>query len=96
MVHQIDAQLVVGQADMHMQPANGEPTPDPLQVVAQILVAAPSGGLLRVPAGEGVGGGGDRGHAVAGGHRRDGAAQSAQIRPRLGEARTSPGRDLDL
>ena len=81
---------------MDMQAADRQPPHDTLQVVAQVGVAAPLGGLLRVPAGKGMGRRGDRREAMARGDRDDSAAQPAEIRARLGEAGADPRADLDL
>ena len=96
LVHQIDAQFVVGQPDMDMQAADREPPHDALQVILQIGIAAALGGFLRVPAGKGMGCGGYRRHAVAGRDRGDSPAEMAQVGARFGEAGAHAGADLDL
>ena len=96
LVQQIDAQLVVGDADMDMHPADRETPADALQIALQALVADALGRLLRLPAGEGMRRRGDRGDAVSRRDRCDRAAQPPQIGPRLVEARADPRPDLDL
>ena len=96
LVQQVDAQFVVGDADMDVQTTDREPPADPLQIVLQIGVAAALGGLLRVPAGERVGRGGDRGHAVPRRDLGDRAAQPAEVGARLGKAPAHPRPHLDL
>src|SRR5438552_9753877 len=76
LVQKVDAQLVLGNADMDVQPANREPPPDPLQVVAQARIAAALGRLLRVPASKGMGCRGDRRQTIAG-------ARSPYRRPQM-------------
>ena len=96
LVQQVDAQLVIGDADMDVQTTDRQPPPDRLQIVAQARIAAALGGFLRIPAGKRVGRGGDRRHAVMRRHRSHRRAQPPQVRARLAEARADPCPDLDL
>ncbi len=96
LVHQIDAQLVVVEPDMDVQPADDQPPRDALQIAVQHLVALARRRLLLVPEGEGMGRGGDRRHAVASGDLRHGRAQVSEIGARLGDAAAFAGADLDL
>ena len=96
LAQQIDAQLVVRDADMDVHPADREAPPDALQIALEALVADALGGLLRLPSRKRMGRRGNRGHAMARRHRRDPAPQPPQLGPRLVESRADPGPDLDL
>ena len=68
LVEQVDAQLVVFDADVHVHAADDEAAADAGQVLGERLVALALGVLLGAPAGERVGRGGDGGEVVFGGH----------------------------
>src|SRR6516225_10391893 len=96
LVQQIDAQLVIGNADMDVQAADRQPPPNTLQIPMQARIAIVLGGLLRVPAGKGMRRRGYRRQTTLRRHPGDCGAQPPQFRVRLAKARTNPGADLDL
>jgi hypothetical protein len=71
LAQEIDAQLVVRDADMDVHPANREAPPDALQIALQALVAHALSGLLRLPSRKRMRRRGNRGHAMACRDRRD-------------------------
>ena len=97
LVHEVDAQLVVLDADVHVHAADDEAAADAGEVAGDGLVALALGRLLRAPAREGVGGGGDGGEAVLAGEARQrcgaGLASSA---PAARGGGVHAGADLDL
>ena len=80
LVHEVDAQLVVLDADVHVHAADDEPAADAGEVAGDRLVAVALGRLLRAPAREGVGGGGDRREAVLGRQLGHGAGAGRRAR----------------
>src|SRR5260370_3654320 len=96
LVQQIDAQLVVGDADMDVHSADREARADALQIALEALVADTLGGLLLLPSRKWMGRHGNRGHAMARRHRRDPDPQPPQLGSRFVETCADPGPDLDL
>src|SRR6516162_5290201 len=96
LVQEVDAQLVIGNADMDMQAADRQPPSDGLQISVQTRVAAALGGLLRVPAGKRMRRRGDRRQTAPRRHPGDRRAKPPQIGARLFEARTNPCPNFDL
>jgi hypothetical protein len=96
LVQQVDAQLVLRDADMDVQPADREAPPDALQIVLETRVAAAFGGLLGVPTGEGMRCRGNRCHAVTRRDRSYRPTQPPKISARLVEIGAHPRSDLDL
>ena len=94
--HQVDAQVLVLDADMDMAAADQHPPPRRAEVGAQFVIARLAGMALAAPLGEGVGRGGDRGIAELGRRRGDARAHPHQIGLGLGHAGVGPGADLDL
>ena len=60
LAEQVDAQILVLDADMHMHAADHQPPRHVLEIAREHVVALLVGVLLARPFGEGVGGGGDR------------------------------------
>ena len=81
LVHQVDAQLVVLDADVHVHAADDEAPADAGQVLGDRLVAVALGRLLRAPARERVGRGGDRRQPVLAASLATVALRSASSRP---------------
>src|SRR5215472_4777678 len=96
LVQQIDAQLIVEDADMHMHAADRKAPPDTLQISLEGSVSYALGSLLRLVTGERMRTGGDRRHVVTARHASDRAAQSPKLGSSLVEAIAHPCPDLDL
>jgi len=94
--HQVDAQVLVLDADMHMAAADQHPPRRRAEVGAQPVIALLAGVGLAAPRGEGVGRGGDRGKAELGRRLGDGAAHCHQLGLRLADRAVRPGADLYL
>src|SRR6202008_4544889 len=95
LVQQIDAHLVIGDADVHMHAADREAPTDALQVAREALVADALSRPLGPPSREGMSSGGDRRQIVSPRHRSYRTAQSAQVGPRFVEAGADPRPDLN-
>ena len=93
---QVDAHVLVGDADMDMHAADQHPPRHPLQVAGEAVVAFALGMGLPPPFRERMARGGDGGEVVARRHLGDGAAQPAQIGAGLADGVADPGADLDL
>ena len=96
LVQEIDAQLIIGDADMHMHAADRKAPTDTLQISLEGAVSYALGSLLRLVAGERMRPGSDRRHVVTARHAGDRAAQSPKLGSRLVEAIADPCPDLDL
>ena len=96
LVHQIDAQVVVGDAHVDVHAANEQPPDRPLHVAREGVVPLLWDVVLLFPTGEGMGRGRDRRQAVAAGDFRDRGAQARQIGTGLPDPAANPGSDLDL
>jgi len=96
LVQQIDAQLVVGNADMDVHPTDREAPPHTLQIALEALIADALGSLLRLPSRKRMRRRGNRGHPMARCDRRDRSTQSPKVGPRLVEGHADAGPDLDL
>jgi hypothetical protein len=96
LAEQVDAQILVLDADMYVHAANHEPARDLLQILRESVVALLVGVLLAAPFGEGVGGGSDGGKAELGGDGADGRTQPDQLVARLMHGVAHAGADLDL
>ena len=96
LVHQVDAQLVVVDADVHVHAADDEAAADAGQILGDGLVALALGRLLRAPAREGMGGGGDGRQAVLAGQPRHRRAQRLELGARRARRRVHLRLDLDL
>src|SRR5581483_2693522 len=96
LVHEIDSELVVLDADVHVHAADDEAAAHSGEVAGDGLIAVALGGLLRAPAREGMRGGGDGCQPVTGGKLGHRAPRLRQLLP--GGARTSMHRrpHLDL
>ena len=80
LAEEVDAQVVVLDADMHMHAADQQPPRHLLQILGEHVVALLVGVLLASPFGEGMGGGGDRREAELAGDAADGARGVARAR----------------
>ena len=96
LAEQVDAQILVLDADMHMHAADHEPPRHVLEIAGEHVVALLVGMLLARPFGEGVGRGGDRGEPELSGDAADRAAQMDQLVARLLHGFADAGADLDL
>src|SRR6516162_6900092 len=96
LVEKVDAQLVVGNANMDMQAADRQSPPDTLQILMQTRVAITLGGLLRVPSRKGMSRRGDRRQTAPRCYCGNGRAEPPQIGAGLLKACTNPCPDLDL
>ena len=96
LAEQVDAQILVLDADMHMHAADHEPARHVLEIAREHVVALLVGVLLARPFGEGVGGGGDRGEPELSGDAADRAAQMDQLVARFLHGFADAGADLDL
>src|SRR5262245_8160191 len=96
LIEEIDAQLIVLNADVHVHAADHEAPPDAGQVLGNRLIARPLRGLLRTPARKGMGRGGDRRQAVLGGKISHRATQACELRARLARSLMHAGAHLDL
>src|SRR5262249_8499048 len=96
LVEKVDAQFVVGNADMDMQAADRQSPPDTLQILMQTRVPIAFGGLLRIPSRKGMCRRGDRRQTAP--RRRPGNCppQPSEIGAGLTEALTNPRSDLNL
>ncbi len=92
----IDAELVVVDADMDMHAANHQTPHHLLQILREDVVALFVGVLLARPFGEGMGGGGDGSEAELAGDGAHGRTQADQIGARLLDRTADLGADLDL
>ena len=88
--------LVIVETDMHMHAANQQPLRDSLQILGQDVVAVAVGLPLRVPIGEGMGGGGDRPKSMALGRFGDAEAELTQLVPRGVDGIANRRADFDL
>ena len=96
LVHQVDAQLVVVDADVHVHAADQQTAGDTLHVAGEYVVTLLVGVLLVRPFREGMRRGGHRRQSVAGGDLRDGSAQPGEFAVRLLYVLTDRSADLDL
>ena len=96
LIDQVDAQLVVVDADVHVHAADQKPPRHRLHVARQDMVALLVGVLLLRPRRKGMSGGGDRGEPVLVRRLGHGAAQPRQIGARLAHVFAHGGGDLDL
>src|SRR5690606_4130486 len=94
LVHQVDAQVGVVDPDVDVHPADDEAAGDLLEVGGQPGVPGLVGVGLVPPLGEGVGGGGDDGGAVALDDRSEVAPQPSQVGVRLLEGAARASADL--
>ena len=96
LVEQIDAQVFVLDADMHMHAANQHPSRDPGEVFFQIAVPRFVGVVLILPVGKRMRRRGDRGQPVRIAMLLDRAAQMGQISARVRDRGANTCADLDL
>ena len=96
LVHQVDAQLVVLDADVHVHAADDEAPADAGKVAGDRLVAVAVGRLLRAPAREGVRGGGDRGEPMLSCELGHGGSEIGQFPPCIPRRIMHARADLDL
>ena len=96
LVHQIDAEIRVLDADMDMHGADQQPPHRHADILLELLVALPLRGLLGLPGGKGMGRGGDHLGAMGTGDLADAAAQADQVVTGLGDAAADRRPDLDL
>jgi len=96
LVHEVDAQLIVLDADVHVHAADDESPAHPGKVACDGLVAVALGGLLRAPTRKRVRGGGDRGEAVLVRQPRHRHPQIRQFPTRFARRPVHAGADLDL
>ncbi len=96
LVHQVDAQFVVVDADVDVHAADEQAPRCSLHLDGQCVVAVLLRLLLFGPAAERVRRGGDRRHAVVRSHVDDDAAQPPQFDFRFLDVVTDLGADLDL
>src|SRR5512144_1505114 len=96
LVHQVDAQLVVVDADVHMHTADQQTTGDTLHVASEYVVTLLVGVLLVRPFREGMRRGGHWRQSVATGDLRDGSAQPGEYAAGLLDVATDRSADLDL
>ena len=96
LAEQVDAQVVVLDADMNMHAADDEPPRHVLQVLGKDVVALFVGMLLALPLGEGVRGGGDRREAELVGNAADRGAKLDQLVAHLLHRPADPCADLEL
>ena len=96
LIEQVDAQLLVLDADMDVHARDQEPPRHALHVAREDVVAFLVGVRLLRPAREGVGRGGDDGHAARLGGFGDLAAEVLQVFGGIGQRLGDLGADLDL
>ena len=96
MAEQVDAQLIVLDADMHMHAADHQPARHLLQIFGEHVVALLVGVLLTPPFRKGMRGGGDRREAELIGDGAHGRAQPDQFIARLLHGMADARADLDL
>ena len=96
LVHQVDAQIVVVDADVDVHAADDETPHHLLKVVLDRLVALLVGAFLLAPYRKRMGRRCDQPQPVRAGHRCDGAAQPLQIGTGFADGGAHPGTDLDL
>src|SRR5262245_20274425 len=96
LIEEIDAQLIVLNADVHVHAADYEAPPNAGKVLGNRLIARPLRELLRAPARKGMGRGGDRRQAVLGGEISHRATQACELRARLARSLMHAGAHLDL
>ena len=94
--HQIDAQAFLFDTNMDMHPANQHAPCDNGQFGDQRFVAFLLGGILLLPVGKRVAGGGDGHEVIASRHLGHGATQAAQFFTRRGDILADARADLDL
>src|SRR5512144_1490738 len=95
LVDHLDAQLRVGDADVHVHREDQQLADDVLQLVLEQLVALQLGDPLVLPAGERVGAGGDEPQPVAGQQAAQRAAQPHHLLARLRGVPADLRADLD-
>ena len=96
LVHEIDAQIVVVDADVDVHAADHEASYHLLEIVLDRLVALLLGTPLLAPDRERVRRRRDEPQTVGTGHRCHSAAQPPQIGTGLADGGAHPGADLDL
>ena len=96
LVHQVDAQLVVVDADVHVHAADDEAAADAGQILGDGLVALALGRLLRAPAREGMGGSGNRRQPMLAGQTCHRLAQGLELLARRARRLVHLRLDLDL
>ena len=96
LVHQIDAQVLVIDADMDVHAADHQAPSQGLHVLGQFVVALFVGVELLVRGGKRVRGGGDHAEIVFVRQLDDGRTQVVEIGPGLGDGATDPGPHFDL
>lgn len=79
LVQQVDAQIVVVDADVHVHAADEQPPGHGLHVAGEHVVALLVGVDLFLPLGKGMGGGGDGGEPMLAGHVGDGSPEPGQV-----------------
>ena len=96
LVGDVDAQVVVAQADMDMHAADQQPPHHPAEIALQRIVAVLVGMMLILPVGEGMGRHGKRRQPVLVGNALDRLSQMAEVFPRLANRFAHARADLDL
>ena len=96
LVHEVDAQLVVVDADVDVHAADDETAHDLLKILLDGFVALLVGAPLLAPDREWMRGGSDEAQSVGTGDRRHGAAQVLQVGAGLADGGAHAGADLDL
>jgi hypothetical protein len=96
LAEQVNAQVFILDADMHMHAANYQPAGYLLQVLRENVIALLVGVLLASPFGEGMGGGGNGREAELIGYGADRRAQPHQLVARFLHGVADAGTDLDL
>ena len=96
LAEEIDAELVVVDADMDVHAADDEAPHHLLQILSKDVVALFVGVLLARPLGERMGRGGDGSEAELAGDSAHGRAQADQIGARLLDRAADLGADFDL
>ena len=96
LVEEVDPQVVVLDAHMHVHAADDQPPHDVLQVLRQHVVAFLVGVVLALPMGERVRGRGDGREAELRGDRTDGRPQLDELIAGLLHRAADTGADLDL
>jgi hypothetical protein len=94
--HQVDAQVRVGKAHMHVHPADQHAPHHAAEILGQLVVAVLVGVVLVLPVRRGVTGDRDRGQPEFGGAVGDGGTQAFEVRARLADVLADPRADLDL
>jgi hypothetical protein len=96
LAHQVDARLLVLDADVHVHAADQQPPRRRLQLAAEAVVALLVGMALVQPARERMRGRGDRRTAVAVRHLADAFPHARQLLAHFGDALAHLGAHLDL